>query len=233
MFVTSNNYPREEDAHNAPPFYHAKERDVNQVTERLQKQMEFLIEIDKMKTIYRQTLVIDRSREETDAEHSWHFAMAAMVLYEYAAEADIDLTRVLKMALVHDLVEIYAGDTFAYDVKGYEDKDQREKEAADKLFALLPAEQAQDFRLLWEEFDRMDTPDARYAAAIDRLQPFVNNAMTEGHTWVKHGIAPEQIYRRMEPIKAILPDLWEYVEQVVQTYARRHSSGEMAPCRGV
>lgn len=186
------------------------------MTERIHKQLAFLIEIDRMKSIYRQTLVMDRSRAETDAEHSWHFAMAAWVLYEHAADKDINMSRVIQMALVHDLVEIYAGDTFAYDTKGYADKDQRERAAADKLFAMLPADQGGLLRALWEEFDRMDTPDARYASAIDRLQPFISNYMTEGHTWVKHQVSAEQIYTRMRPLETAIPELWEFVEFVVK-----------------
>ncbi len=158
---------------------------------------------------------MDKSREETDAEHSWHFALMAMTLYEYAGfEADLD--RVIRMAIVHDLVEIYAGDTFAYDAKGYEDKERREREAADKLFVLLPDGLAAEYRALWEEFDRMDTPDSRYAAAIDRLQPFLSNYATDGHTWVKHGVSADKVYARMAPIQTALPELWPFVEQVIQ-----------------
>ncbi|OJU14358.1 MAG: hypothetical protein BGN88_05630, partial [Clostridiales bacterium 43-6] len=158
------------------------------MTEKLQKQMEFLTEADKMKTIFRQTLVMDKSRRENDAEHSWHFALMALTLAEYAASDEVDINRVLKMALLHDLIEIYAGDTFAYDSTGNTDKEAREQAAADKLFALLPPEQAKEFRSLWEEFDEMETPDALYAASIDRLQPLLSNFNTEGHTWVKYHI---------------------------------------------
>ncbi|MDR1664650.1 MAG: HD domain-containing protein [Clostridiales bacterium] len=184
--------------------------------ERLRRQLEFIVEIDKMKSVYRQTLVMDKSRAETDAEHSWHFAMAAMVLREYAAEDGVDLFRVLKMALVHDLVEIYAGDTFAYDTKGYTDKPQRERAAADRLFAVLPRDQAKEYRSLWEEFDAMETPDARYATAIDRLIPLISNANTDGHTWVMHDIALPQVYERMRPVEKALPELWDYVEDVMR-----------------
>jgi putative hydrolase of HD superfamily len=184
--------------------------------DRLRKQLAFIVEIDKMKTVYRQTLVLDGSRTETDAEHSWHIALAAVLLYEYAVEDGVDLHRVLQMALVHDLVEIYAGDTFAYDITGYQSKAEREKQSADKLFALLPEDQAALFRKLWEEFDAMETPDARYAAAIDRLQPFISNANTKGYTWVNHNVNAEQIYTRMRPVETALPDVWEYVEEVIK-----------------
>jgi putative hydrolase of HD superfamily len=187
------------------------------MTEELQNQLHFLTEADKMKSVYRQTLLTDKSREETDAEHSWHFALMAMTLYPYAADKSVNLDRVLKMALVHDLVEVYAGDTFAYDAVGYEDKAERENAAADRLFGLLPAEQAQEYRSLWEEFDAMQTPDALYASAIDRLQPFINNVKTHGHTWVQHGVTADKIYKRMAPVREALPELWSFVENEIQS----------------
>ncbi|MCL2507886.1 MAG: HD domain-containing protein [Oscillospiraceae bacterium] len=186
------------------------------MTDKLKSQLRFLTEADKMKSVSRQTLLADKSREETDAEHSWHFALMAMTLFEYAGFGGIDLDRVIRMALVHDLIEIYAGDTFAYDVKGNESKDERESEAANRLFALLPTEQAVEYRALWEEFDRMDTPDSLYAAAVDRFQPFLNNYLTDGHTWVKHNVSSQQIYERMSPVKTALPALWEFVDYVIQ-----------------
>lgn len=185
------------------------------MTDKLKRQLNFLTEADKMKSVFRQTILTDKSRQETDAEHSWHFALMAMTLFEYAGFDGVDINRVIKMAILHDLVEIYSGDTFAYDVKGNEDKAEREKEAADKLFALLPDELAAEYRALWEEFDRMETPDAIYASAVDRLQPFLNNYLTDGHTWVKHGVSADQVYKRMEPVKNALPALWEFVEAVI------------------
>jgi len=184
------------------------------MNDKLKGQLAFLIEADKMKLILRQTLLIDKSRRENDAEHSWHLALMAMTLAEYTPLA-ISLDRVIRMALVHDLVEIYAGDTFAYDTAGYQSKDKREKEAADKLFSLLPPEQGREYRALWEEFDAMQTPDALYASAIDRLQPFINNALTDGHTWVLHGVTVDKVYKRMDPVRDALPALWEYVENVI------------------
>jgi putative hydrolase of HD superfamily len=185
------------------------------MTEKLKQQLKFLAEADKMKHILRQTMLSDRSRQETDAEHSWHFALTAMTLFEYCGIEGVDINRVIKMALVHDLVEIYAGDTFAYDEKGYESKEEREKEAADKLFSLLPTEQATEYRALWEEFDGMDTPDAIYASAIDRLQSLHNIHLSGGYTWEKHGITADKIYKRMTPIKTALPDLWGFVEYAI------------------
>ncbi|MCL2741500.1 MAG: HD domain-containing protein [Oscillospiraceae bacterium] len=176
----------------------------------------FLVEIDKMKGIRRQTLLADRSREETDAEHSWHFAVMALTLFGYCALEGVDIGRVLRMALVHDLVEVYAGDTFAYDAKGAVGKEAREAEAADRLFSLLPDGQAAEFRGIWEEFDRMGTPDAVYASAIDRLQPFLNNSVTEGHTWARHGVTDRQVYARMDPVRVALPGVWGFVVDVVR-----------------
>ena len=185
------------------------------MTEKLQRQLYFLAEADKMKNIFRQTKITDKSRYENDAEHSWHFALTALTLFEYCGIDGVDIDRVIKMALVHDLVEIYAGDTFAYDAKGNESKEEREKESANKLFALLPVEQAKEYRFLWEEFDRMETPDAIYASAIDRLQSLHNIHLSGGHTWEKHSVTADKIYKRMMPVKTALPELWEYIVRVV------------------
>lgn len=186
----------------------------NEMNDNLKGQLEFLVEADKMKSILRQTLLIDKSRRENDAEHSWHFALMAMTLSEYAP-FEINLDRIIRMALVHDLVEIYAGDTFAYDTTGYQSKEERENEAANKLFSLLPPEQGYAYRTLWEEFDAMQTPDALYASAIDRLQPFINNSLTDGHTWVQHGVTVDKVYKRMAAVKEALPALWGYIENVI------------------
>ena len=186
------------------------------MTDKLKNQLQFLTEADKMKSVYRQTILTDKSREENDAEHSWHFALMAMTLFEYTGVKGVDLNRVIKMAILHDLVEIYAGDTFAYDTKGYETKEKREREAADRLFRLLPDEQGNEYRALWEEFDRMETPDSIYASAIDRLQPFLSNFLTDGHTWVKHGVTADMVYKRMAPVKSALPEVWEFIEYVIQ-----------------
>ena len=186
------------------------------MTNKLISQIKFLSEADKLKSIYRQTLLTDKSREETSAEHSWHFALMAMTLFEYCALPGVNLDRVIRMALVHDLVEAYAGDTPAFQDADVNAKEAREKEAADKLFSLLPEEQAAEYRTLWEEFDRMDTPDSIYAAAIDRFQPFLNNHLTDGHTWVKFGVSVDMVYKRIAPVKTALPALWPYVEEIIR-----------------
>lgn len=185
------------------------------IDNKLKKQLEFAVEIDKMKTILRRSAIISEPRRENNAEHSWHFATMAMLLYEYADTDNVDLTRVLKMALIHDLVEIYAGDTFAFDKQANLDKEEREQEAADKIFGMLPEEQGKEYRALWEEFDAIESPDSLYAAAIDRLQPFLLNHNTEGHTWKLGNVTKQQVYDRIGPVKNALPALREFVENVI------------------
>ena len=187
---------------------------------RIERQLAFLAEADKMKNVLRQTLLIDKSRRENDAEHSWHFALTAMVLQEYA-EPGIDMLRVIKIALVHDLVEIYAGDTFAYDEKAHADKAAREKAAAEKLFGGLPDNQGAEFSQLWEEFEAGTTREAAYANAIDRIQPFLNNSLTDGHTWRIGHVQKTQIYARMAPVKKSIPALWSFVERTITNFVKK------------
>ena len=179
---------------------------------RLDQQLRFTAEIDKMTSILRRTMLVDGSRRENDAEHSWHIAVMAMIFEEYAAEP-VDISRAVKMCVVHDLIEIYAGDTFAYDAAGNADKAEREAAAADKLFAQLPKEQGAEIRSLWEEFDAMQTPDAKYAACMDRLQPFLHNTLTGGHTWVESGTARPSVEKRMAVIKDFMPEVYKWVEK--------------------
>jgi putative hydrolase of HD superfamily len=182
----------------------------------LQKQLSFIVEVDKVKNIMRRTLLIDGSRRENDAEHSWHLAIMAMLLTEYAEDKNFTLDKVLKMVIVHDLVEVYAGDTFAFDVQGNIEKEEKEKLAADKLFSQLPENQGKHLRKLWEEFDEMKTPDARYAAALDRLQPFIHNLCTEGHTWVQGNVTKEQVYKRSGLSMEVLPALKPWMEEQIE-----------------
>lgn len=183
---------------------------------KLAKQIEFAIEIDKMKQIMRVNLLADGARRENDAEHSWHFAVMAMLLEEYSTEK-VDVSRCIKIALVHDLVEVYAGDTYAYDAKGNEDKLERELAAADKLFGLLEPEQAAYFRGLWDEFEAKETPEAKYANAIDRIQPLMLNYLTDGQTWQANQVHSGQIYKRMDIIRTATPELWKIVEGIIKT----------------
>lgn len=182
--------------------------------EKLKKQIEFAVTVDEMKNIMRRNLVVDGSRRENDAEHSWHLALMAMLLEEYSAQK-VNIERVLKIALVHDLVEVYAGDTFAYDEKGYEDKEAREIAAADKLFGMLDGEQGTQLRALWDEFEAGETPEAKHANAIDRIQPLILNYLTNGHTWRLGNVHAPQIYKRMDIIRTAAPELWQIVEGVI------------------
>lgn len=181
----------------------------------LKQQIAFLTEIDKMKSILRMNVLVDRSRREDDAGHSWHMAMCALILFEYAREPGLDLLRILKMCLVHDLVEIYAGDTYCYDKIGNESKLQREMASADRLFAMLPETQGGELRALWEEFDAQETKEALYAAAADRLQPFLLNYYTEGHTWQFADVHEEDLRKRLAPVRQAMPGLWATVETMI------------------
>ncbi|MEG0014240.1 MAG: HD domain-containing protein [Cellulosilyticaceae bacterium] len=165
--------------------------------DRLRKQMAFLIEIDKVKNIFRMTYVADGSRHENDAEHSWHMGIMAFLFAEYVGH-QVNVSKVIKMVLIHDLVEIYAGDTFAFDEKGYEDKEEREQEAADKIFGMLPKEQGLEFHELWEEFEAGETEEAKYGNMLDRMQPLLLNYATQGGSWKEHGISAEKVYNRNE-----------------------------------
>lgn len=183
--------------------------------DRLARQIEFIVEIDKLKRIERQTVLIDRSRQENAAEHSWHLAVMVLLLSEYASE-DIDLLKVLKMALLHDIVEVDAGDTFVYDDDGHEDKAGRERQAAERLFGMLPDDQKRAFRALWEEFEARETPEAKFAAALDRLQPLLHNYRTQGFAWQKHGITLDQVIARNRHMAEGTPALWNYAYAMIQ-----------------
>ncbi|HBG66484.1 MAG TPA: phosphohydrolase [Treponema sp.] len=179
---------------------------------RLDQQLRFTAEIDKMTAILRRTLLIDKSRRENDAEHSWHIAVMALLFSEYALEP-VDVGRAAKMCVVHDLIEIYAGDTFAYDLDANKDKTERESAAADRLFSQLPPDQGSEIRALWEEFDAMRTPDAKYAACMDRLQPFLHNTLTGGHTWKESGTGRAAVEGRMAIIRDFMPQVYQWVAE--------------------
>jgi putative hydrolase of HD superfamily len=186
-------------------------------TDRLARQMAFLVEADKLKTILRRTPLADGSRRENSAEHSWHLALAALALGEYAA-AGTDLARVLELVTVHDLVEIDAGDTFAYDAAGAVTKADRERLAADRIFGLLPVDQGGLLRERWEEFEAMETPEARYANALDRLQALLQNMAAGGGSWSTYQVTREQVLKRMAPIEAAMPRVWPFVTEVIDRY---------------
>lgn len=181
---------------------------------RIEQQMRFLIEIDKAKSVLRQSLIADGSRRENDAEHSWHLAVMAVVLAEYADEP-VDLSRVIKMLLIHDLVEIDAGDTFVYDEAALDTKQERERKAADRIFGLLPPDQESELRSLWEEFEACETPEARFAAALDRLHPMLLNYCTQGGTWRRHGVSKSRVIARNRRIGDASSALWRFAQNLV------------------
>jgi len=189
--------------------------------DRLASQIRFLMEIDKLKSIVRQTWLLDQSRRENDAEHSWHLAVMAVLLGEYAVEQGLNLSRVIRMALVHDLVEIDAGDTYCYDEAGHIDKPDREQRAADRIFALLPDDQGRELRELWDEFEARRTPEARFAAAMDRLQPLLHNVHTDCRTWRDHGTTAAQVVGRCRLIADGSPTLWDYAEGLIRDAVER------------
>lgn len=187
---------------------------------KLLKDIEFIVEIDKMKTIFRQTSLIGVDQRENDAEHSWHIALMAVILEEYSNK-EIDILKVIKMLLTHDLVEIYAGDTFCYDVKGNEDKREREVKAAERIYGMLDKEKGSELRLLWDEFEDMKSPEALFAASMDRMQPMLNNYYNDGGTWVKYDVEKESIYKRIAPVEKTSDELWEYLKYIIEDAEKR------------
>jgi putative hydrolase of HD superfamily len=186
---------------------------------RLAQQIAFLVEADKLKSVVRRTPLVDSSRLENSAEHSWHLVLLILVMREYGP-AGIDWMRVMEMVAVHDLVEIDAGDVSAYDDAGLAGKLERERAAADRIFGLLPANQCDRFRRLWDEFEAHDTPEARFANAVDRLQPLLQNEHSGGGSWRGQVLADTQILRRMAPIQSAMPDVWPHVLEVIESYCR-------------
>lgn len=181
---------------------------------RLDRQLRFISEVDKLKSVERMTSLIGGARRENSAEHSWHLAVMAPLLAEYAPE-ELDIARVMTMLLVHDVVEIDAGDTFAYDEAGAAGQHERESRAAERLFGLLPDDQARELRSCWDEFEARETPEARFAVALDRFQGLLMNRGNSGGTWKIHGISREQVLERMAPIREGAPALWNVVLTVL------------------
>jgi putative hydrolase of HD superfamily len=164
---------------------------------------------------------MDKSRQENSAEHSWHIALTVMVLSEYARDVDIDFFRVMKILLVHDLIEIDAGDTYCYDDQGRKDQAAREQLAADRVFNILPPDQARIFRDLWDEFEEKKTPESRFANALDRVQPFLHNYFTRGQTWQENKICSDQVKARMQPVDEGAPALWQYVSSLIDDAVKK------------
>ncbi len=190
------------------------------ISHRLSEQMNFLIEVEKLKAVYRQNMVYDNSRHENSAEHSWHLALMAVVLSGEAAEPEVDIARVIEMVLIHDIVEIDAGDTFLYDAEGNLDKDERERRAAERIFGLLPRDQRDRFLALWREFDERETASARFAAALDNMQPVVNHFVSDGCGIRGHELTVGQVVAKKAFIGEISPSLWEYTRETIDKSAR-------------
>ena len=182
--------------------------------ERLEKQINFILELDKMKNMYRQTYVLHEDRKENDAEHSWHIAIMAILLSEYA-NSEIDTAKVIKMLLLHDVIEIDAGDTYCYDAVGNSTKAEREEKAARRIFGLLPEDQCTEFYELWREFEDSVTKEARFAAVLDRLQPLMLNYTKGGISWQEHGIHKEQVLKRNENYFGEADELAELIRSVI------------------
>ncbi len=183
--------------------------------DRLQAQLDFLLEIDRLKTVQRRTYLIDGSRRENSAEHSWHVAVMAMLLAEYA-EQPVDLPHVLRLLLVHDIVEADAGDTYCYDEEGNRQKEEKEKKAADRLFGMLPVDQGRLFRDLWEEYDARQTPESIFANSCDRLMPMMHNYYSGGLSWKEHDIGRKQVFDRNHCISEGSEAMWKVAEQLME-----------------
>lgn len=190
------------------------------MNERLKKQLDFMLELDKMKNIYRQTYVLHEDRKENDAEHSWHLAILAFMLEEYAAEP-IDTLKVIKMVLLHDVVEIDAGDTYLYDEEGYKSKTEREEKAAQRIFGLLPDDQRDEYYALWREFEDDITYESRFASILDRMQPLLLNYTKGGIAWKEHGVHKEQVLSRNRPYFDASHELAEVIESVIEDAATK------------
>ncbi|MCR5720494.1 MAG: HD domain-containing protein [Lachnospiraceae bacterium] len=188
--------------------------------ERLQKQLEFALEIDKEKNVFRQTGLSGGGRKENDAEHAWHMAIMAYLLGEYANEP-VDISKVMIMCLIHDIVEIDAGDTYAYDTEGKKTQREREKAAKERIFNILPEDQAKDLMGLFEEFEENETPEARFAHAMDNLQPLILNNSNNGSDWKEHGVSAEQVYKRQMMTRKGSEKLYEITDMIIKEHVRR------------
>lgn len=183
--------------------------------ERFQKQLDFILEIDKEKNILRQTHLTGYTRQENDAEHAWHMAIMIYLLKEYANE-EFDVAKAMMMALVHDIVEIDAGDTYAYDVENKKTQEERERKAAERIFGILPEEQKEELKGLFEEFEVGETKEAKFVRAMDNLQPLLLNDSNNGKDWKRHGIKKSQVLKRQEKTKPGSEEIWDFSVKLVQ-----------------
>ena len=188
--------------------------------ERFKKQIDFVLEIDKEKNILRQTHLTDYRRQENDAEHAWHIAVMIYLLKEYANE-EFDVAKAMMMALIHDIVEIDAGDTYAYDTKNLETQKEREEKAAERIFGLLPEEQKQELKGLFEEFEACESPEAKFARVMDNFQPILLNDSNNGEDWKVHKIKKSQVENRQKSSQLGSKDIWEYTSELIERNVKK------------
>ena len=188
--------------------------------ERLKKQLDFALEIDKEKNIFRQTHLSGHGRNENDAEHAWHMAIMAYLLREYSNEP-VDITRVMLMCLIHDVVEIDAGDTYAYDAEGLKPQKAREEAAKERIYSLLPEDQKKELAAIFDEFEESKTPESKFAHAMDNLQPLMLNNSNDGGDWREHGVSAKQVYGRQDRTKEGSEKLYEITEQIIKKHVEK------------
>lgn len=188
--------------------------------ERFEMQLDFILEVDKEKNILRQTHLSGHGRRENDAEHAWHMAMMIYLLQEYSNEK-IDVAKTMMMALIHDIVEIDAGDTYAYDAKGLETQKEREEKAAERIFGLLPDDQKEELKGLFEEFEAYETPESKFAHAMDNFQPLLLNNSNDGGDWREHGVKKEQVMNRQSKTKLGSSEIWKYTERIIENHVNK------------
>ncbi|MFX1317659.1 MAG: HD family hydrolase [Promethearchaeota archaeon] len=188
---------------------------------RLSQQMKFIAEIDKLKQVVRESWLVDASRKETDAEHSWHIMVMALLLSEYANQTHIDVFKVMKMLLIHDIVEIDAGDTFIYDKERVKDQKERESKAARRIFGLLPPDQGSEFMALWEEYEALKTLEANYARAIDSMQPLLLAYLNGGCSWRIHSLIKSQVIAKKKHMGNGSTSLWEYTQDLLDDAVKK------------
>ena len=188
--------------------------------ERLKQQLEFVLEIDKEKNIFRQTHLSGHGRNENDAEHAWHMAIMAYLLREYSNEP-VDITRVMLMCLIHDVVEIDAGDTYAYDAEGLKTQKAREEAAKERIYSLLPEDQKKELAAIFDEFEESKTPESKFAHAMDNLQPLMLNNSNDGGDWREHGVSAKQVYGRQSRTKEGSEKLYEVTDQIIKKHREK------------
>ena len=188
--------------------------------ERFQKQLNFILEADKEKNIFRQTHLSGHGRRENDAEHAWHMAIMIYLLKEYANE-EIDVAKAMMMALIHDIVEIDAGDTYAYDTAGLETQKEREEKAAERIFGMLPEDQKAELKSLFEEFEAYETPEAKFARAMDNFQPLLLNDSNDGGDWKEHGVCRSQIMGRHKKTRLGSEEIGQYSEELIMDNVKK------------